>query len=121
MLPTSAMPAANPVAKGPAHQPAPAQAGQGLVEYALLLALVALLLIPGLVFLQGKTSDLFERAGGALRGPAAASVAPLGPDPETVPASKDDCRDGGWQAFNPPGGAFTSQGDCVSWSTANGR
>ena len=29
------------------------------------------------------------------------------------PASKDECKDGGWQSFNDP--AFKNQGDCVSY------
>ena len=30
-----------------------------------------------------------------------------------APATKDDCKDGGWMTFNDP--AFANQGDCVSW------
>jgi Flp pilus assembly pilin Flp len=119
MLPTPIDPAAP--REGTASRHRSASSGQGLVEYALLVALVSLLLIPGLIFLQGKQSALFEGVGGALRGPAAESVAPGNPNPETVPDSQDDCKNGGWQSFNPPGGAFTSQGDCVSWANTNGR
>ncbi len=32
------------------------------------------------------------------------------------PASKDDCKNGGWQTFNDP--AFKNQGDCVSYVNA---
>jgi hypothetical protein len=31
----------------------------------------------------------------------------------TRPATKDECKDGGWQSFDDP--AFTNQGDCVSF------
>jgi Flp pilus assembly pilin Flp len=96
-----------------------AHAGQGLVEYALLLALFAILLIPALVFLQDKQSALFERAGNALDGPVIGPVAPGTSPDENVPDTADDCKNGGWQTFNPPGGAFTSQGDCVSWANAD--
>lgn len=30
-----------------------------------------------------------------------------------APATKDDCKDGGWMTFDDP--AFKNQGDCVSW------
>jgi len=30
-----------------------------------------------------------------------------------TPATKDDCKDGGWMTFNDP--AFKNQGECVSW------
>jgi hypothetical protein len=33
-------------------------------------------------------------------------------EPTITPASKDDCKKGGWQQFNSP--AFKNQGDCVS-------
>jgi hypothetical protein len=32
------------------------------------------------------------------------------------PATKDDCKDGGWQSFDDP--AFKNQGDCVSFANA---
>jgi hypothetical protein len=34
-----------------------------------------------------------------------------------VPASKDECKDGGWRAF----GVFKNQGDCVSFIATDGR
>jgi Flp pilus assembly pilin Flp len=37
--------------------------GQTLVEYALILALIAILVIVALVFLQGKISSLFSHIG----------------------------------------------------------
>ena len=36
----------------------------------------------------------------------------------TRPASKDECKNGGWQSFNDP--AFKNQGDCVSFVNAQG-
>ena len=39
-------------------------------------------------------------------------------EPALSPASKDDCKNGGWETFNSP--AFKNQGDCVSY-VANGR
>ena len=34
------------------------------------------------------------------------------------PASKDECKNGGWETFNDP--AFKNQGDCVSYVNAQG-
>jgi hypothetical protein len=38
-------------------------------------------------------------------------------DLHTGPANKDQCKNGGWQTFNPnrPAGPFKNQGDCVSY------
>ena len=38
-------------------------------------------------------------------------------EPSLQPNTKDDCKNGGWQAFNDP--VFTNQGDCVSWVNHN--
>ena len=38
-------------------------------------------------------------------------------EPNSAPASKDACKNGGWTSFHP---AFRNQGDCVS-SVASGR
>jgi hypothetical protein len=32
-----------------------------------------------------------------------------------VPTSKDQCKDGGWQTFNPLDGPFKNQGQCVAY------
>ncbi len=32
----------------------------------------------------------------------------------TVATNKDQCKDGGWQNFNPPAGPYKNQGQCVS-------
>jgi hypothetical protein len=39
-------------------------------------------------------------------------------EPTLTPASKDQCKNGGWQSFNSP--TFKNQGDCVSY-TNNGK
>ena len=33
----------------------------------------------------------------------------------TVPTDKDQCKNGGWMTFNPPGGPFKNQGDCIQF------
>lgn len=40
----------------------------------------------------------------------------------THPATKDECKKGGWKEFNPnrPEGPFKNQGDCVSWVNTHG-
>ena len=40
--------------------------GQGLVEYALIIAFIAVLVIVALVFLRGQISQLFSRIGNSL-------------------------------------------------------
>ena len=40
--------------------------GQGLVEYALIIAFIAIVVIVAMVFLQGKISGLFSRVGNSL-------------------------------------------------------
>jgi hypothetical protein len=35
-------------------------------------------------------------------------------EPNTVATNKDQCKDGGWQTFNPPNGPYKNQGQCVS-------
>jgi len=38
-------------------------------------------------------------------------------DLHTAPSNKDQCKDGGWQTFNPnrPAGPFKNQGDCIQF------
>lgn len=40
--------------------------GQGLVEYALIIAFIAILVIVAMVFLRGQISALFSRVGNSL-------------------------------------------------------
>ena len=42
------------------------ESGQGLVEYALIIALVAIAAIAALGFLSGRIQDLFSKAGSSL-------------------------------------------------------
>ena len=41
-------------------------AGQGLVEYALIIAFIAVVVIIAMIFLQGRISNLFSRVGNSL-------------------------------------------------------
>ena len=40
--------------------------GQGLVEYALIIAFIAVVVIVAMVFLQGKINGLFSKVGNSL-------------------------------------------------------
>ena len=40
--------------------------GQGLVEYALIIAFIAVVVIVAMVFLQGKITTLFSKVGNSL-------------------------------------------------------
>jgi pilus assembly protein Flp/PilA len=42
--------------------------GQGLVEYALIIAFIAIVVIVAMVFLRGQISNLFSRVGNSLAG-----------------------------------------------------
>jgi pilus assembly protein Flp/PilA len=42
--------------------------GQGLVEYALIIAFIAIVVIVAMVFLRGQISNLFSRVGNSLQG-----------------------------------------------------
>jgi pilus assembly protein Flp/PilA len=42
--------------------------GQGLVEYALIIAFIAVVVIVAMVFLRGQISTLFSRVGNSLSG-----------------------------------------------------
>jgi pilus assembly protein Flp/PilA len=44
------------------------ESGQGLVEYALIIALVSLAAVAALGFLSGKINTLFSKAGNVLNG-----------------------------------------------------
>ena len=43
--------------------------GQGLVEYALIIAFIAVVVIVAMVFLQGKITTLFSKVGNSLTTP----------------------------------------------------
>ena len=43
------------------------QEGQGLVEYAIIVALTAVIVIVALIFLRGQISTLFSRVGNSLQ------------------------------------------------------
>ena len=43
--------------------------GQGLVEYALIIAFIAVVVIVAMVFLQGKITTLFSQVGNSLTSP----------------------------------------------------
>jgi pilus assembly protein Flp/PilA len=45
------------------------QEGQGLVEYGLIIASIAILLIIAMLFLAGKIDDLFSETGGSVESP----------------------------------------------------
>ena len=48
------------------YLPDEARAGQGLVEYALIIAFIAVLVIVAMVFLKNQISGLFSKVGNSL-------------------------------------------------------
>ena len=67
------------------------QEGQGLVEYGLIIASIAILLIIAMLFLAGKIDDLFSNTGTSVenRGSAAVGIPPGG---RTLRSRPDGCR-----------------------------
>jgi Flp pilus assembly pilin Flp len=94
----------------PTAAPARAHAGQALVEYLLIISVVALLCIPAFAFLQGATGGAFDRQATGL------NSAPL----FTYPSGDEPCKDARWASWQVPGGAFKNQGDCESWVVTKG-
>jgi Flp pilus assembly pilin Flp len=60
-------------------------AGQGLVEYALLLALVALVAVAGLTLVGHRTSNVYSSVSNGLRGSGAPASPSVKPTPTTPP------------------------------------
>jgi len=100
--------------------------GQALVEYIWIIAVVALVTIPAMMFTREAMGTLFIRQQQALTAPAFPTLTP-GPtatptvSPYRVPTDAAQCKNGGWQYFVTPDGTFKNQGDCVSWVQTNGK
>lgn len=60
--------------------------GQGLVEYALIIAFIAVVVIVAMTFLQGRISALFSNVGNSLGGDATAGMCPPGTTYQTISA-----------------------------------
>jgi Flp pilus assembly pilin Flp len=98
--------------------PPAARAGQSLVEYTLILAVVALLCIPAISFLQRAQGRVYDNHQQSLNAPSLFNE----------PATAGDCMNGGWATFNTVQGSYTTaqgtfknQGDCQSWVSTGGR
>ena len=94
-----------------------ARPGQSIVEYALILAFVALLCLPAIGYLQRATGGAYDRHQRALGAPSF----------WVEPATADDCKDGRWATFTTIRGPYTTaqgtfrnQGDCQSWVSTGG-
>ena len=90
-------------------------------------------------FTLNFTGDFYQMAGGTptptagsttafpftIRGfelNVAATLTAAAPPPPPTPASKADCRDGGWQQVTDDQGTpFKNEGDCVSFVATGGR
>ena len=98
-----------------------AHAGQSLAEMSLILAVVALICIPALSFAREAFATAYVQQQAALQSPVGGAKSTktvtvyVAPTAYTTPSSEDQCKDGGWQTFNPPTGSFKNQGDCVSY------
>jgi len=85
--------------------PGPAsERGANLVEYILLISLIALVVVGAVVFLASRTSDKFTDAGNAVKGVSTASNSPCGAD--TVVGSDPGEEEGTWYVCRGPGGLY---------------
>ena len=106
--------------------PRPPRAGQSLVEYALIIALVGLVIIPAISFARDAFAMAYQNQQAALQsepgGPRRAATSTPGADVAGgVPTDADGCKDGGWQSLTrADGSTFKNQGDCVSYAQ-NGK
>jgi Flp pilus assembly pilin Flp len=84
------------------------ESGQAVVDYSLIVAVVAIGCILGILFLTGAIRGLFESNGSQI-GPA-----PLQPpvaSPLTWPSSLADCEHGGWRNYP----QFESESECADY------
>jgi Flp pilus assembly pilin Flp len=115
---SASSPRSAPRRRGRAHE------GQALVEYLLVISVVAVLCIPAFSFLQAATNRAYGDHEAALNDPPLGSVPASTPTARitySYPASEEQCKNGGWQTFVTPDGTFKNQGDCQSWVSTNGR
>jgi pilus assembly protein Flp/PilA len=93
--------------------------GQGLVEYALILALVSLAAILALSFLSGKINGLFSKAGNSLN---AVSVASGGgtPPPPAPPGNGTPISASNSNPFNNASGLYYAAGQIEVCSPNSG-
>ena len=85
--------------RGPASE-----RGANLVEYILLITLIALAVVGAVVYLASRTSDKFTDAGNAVKGVSTASNSPCGAD--TVVGSDPGEEEGTWYVCRGPGGLY---------------
>ena len=90
------------------------ESGQGLVEYALILGLVAVL--ASAIYLSGAINGVFGSTSNSLNGldPPTATV-PMTP-PVPGPTSVQQCYNGGWRDYP----QFTDQASCVQFVLGGG-
>jgi Flp pilus assembly pilin Flp len=86
-------------------------AGQSIVEYALILSVVAIVALPSFVLLRDTQAGFFNAHASNLNAPSM----------YTEPKSADDCKNDGWKTFYTSAGSFKNQGDCVSWLATDGK
>ena len=88
--------------------------GQGLVEYALIIALVSLAAVLALGFLSGKINTLFSKTGNVLNNVAASSGSagggPSAPAAPNVTSGPAEGSSGNTAAFTSPSFSFTGDG-----------
>jgi Flp pilus assembly pilin Flp len=90
------------------------ESGQGLVEYALILAVIAVVAAAAVIYFSGAVIGLFGSTSNFPGGGNAPSE-PVTP-PVQWPSSVQQCVDGGWRQFP----QFTDEASCVRFVTGGG-
>jgi Flp pilus assembly pilin Flp len=110
------------------HPPRRPRAGQSLVEYALIIAVVAVVVIPAIDFTRGAFALAYQNQQAALQSAPGGPAATATPETEgeadataNVPTDPDQCKKGGWiDLTRDDGSTFKNQGDCQSYAQ-NGK
>jgi Flp pilus assembly pilin Flp len=108
------------------HPPRRSRAGQSVVEYALIIAVVAVVVLPSIDFTRGAFAIAYQNQQAALQsapGGATATVTTVAETEATasVPTDPDQCKKGGWiDLTRDDGTTFKNQGDCQSYAQ-NGK
>jgi Flp pilus assembly pilin Flp len=84
--------------------------GQGLVEYVLIIALVALAAVVALGFLSGKINTLFSKSGNVLNNLSIASGGGTPPPPPAAPPNGTTISASNSSPFNNAGGNYYAAG-----------
>lgn len=101
-----------------AHSPQRLRAwvGQTTTEFMLIAAVVALVSLPSMMFLQQMQRSFYEMHQASMNQSVSDAATTL-----SVPTDQEQCLNSRWIYFTDDNGTrFRNQGDCISWVVTNG-